>query len=283
MPTEAGIAVPGCGVIHMSEVKSTLTKLSDDLKFPFNLNDFIVGSAGKSEYSGDIDVVIDPAWYDGSIENFHKDLKSVFGATDIARHGAMLHIKYPIENYNNTYNEKLTRNGFVQVDFMFGDFEWLQFYYYSHGNQSEYKGFHRNIAITAITAITSVVHTKDIDDYGRPVSLEKWKWGSNGLIKVIRSSRQRSDGSWLKGQTDTVIAGPHCDKHFISTTLFPVDGTPDDLNSLETIILAIKRNYPISMQADIFKKIARNFNENNDAMYFSYPPEIEEYFSTDDK
>lgn len=283
LPSEGGAAVPGVGTIHISEIAPTLTKLSDDLEFPFDLNDFIVGSATKSEYSGDIDVVIDKIWYDGSVEEMHQDLKVIFGSEDIARHGSQLHIKYPIENFDKNYNERLPRTGFVQVDFIFGNLEWEKFYHYSPGATSGYKGLHRNIAISAITYATAIALTDTIDDFGRPVSEEKWKWSPKGLLRVIRSSKQRTNGSWLKTQTDDIIDGPYTDPAFIARTIFPKDGTPDDMNSLETIISAVKRNYNSKIQAKIFKKMAESFQENTDASYFSYPAEIEQYFNIDDK
>ena len=285
MPSEGGGAVPGCGTIHISEVKPTLTKLSDELEFPFDLNDFVVGSTGKSEYSGDIDVVIDKVWYDGSVEDLHKDLKSLFNTEEIVRNGAMLHLKYPIENFDKQYAERLPRTGFVQVDFMFGDLDWEKFFHYSHGSESGYKGFHRNIAISAITRATAIVFSHELDDYGRPVSLERWKWSPKGLLRVVRTSRPRANGApgWMKTQTDAVVDGPYKDIDFIARTIFPKDGTVDDLNSLETILDAIKRNYSKPMQETIYKRIAESFNEKADALYFSYPSEIERYFNPDDK
>lgn len=285
IPSEGGGAVPDCGTIYIDEIEPTLTALSDLLDFPFNLNDFVVGSTGKSEYSGDIDVVIDKVWWDGSIEDFHKDLKLLFPSDDIARNGTMLHLKYPITNFDKSHAERLPRTGFVQVDFMFGDFEWEKFFHYSHGSESGYKGFHRNIAISAITRATAIVFNKDVDDYGRPVSLERWKWSPKGLLRVIRSSRPRANGApgWMKTQSDAVVDGPFKDKDFIARVIFPKDGTPDDLNSLETILDAIKRNYDKAMQDTIYHRIAESFNEKDDALYFSYPPEIEQYFRPDDK
>lgn len=279
--SEGGNAVPGVGTIHVSEINDTLTALSSDLELPFDLTDFTVGSTGKSEYSGDIDLVIDKQWYDISVEELHKDLKSLFGTDAVSRTGSMLHLKYPIVGFNKIYSERLPRTGFVQVDFIFGNLEWERFYHYSHGSESEYKGFHRNIAVTAITAATAVVYKTELDDYGRPTSIEKWKWGSNGLFRVLRNSNKRANGSWLKTQTDLVIAGPIINRDIIASTIFPIDGTVDDLNSLETIILAIKRNYSRSVQDIIFKKIAESFSKTTDALYFSYPPEIEQYFRPD--
>lgn len=281
--SEGGAAVPGVGTIHISEIAPTLTNLSDELEFPFDLNDFVVGSANKSEYSGDIDVVIDKAWYDGSVEEMYQDLKSIFGSEDIARHGSQLHIKYPIKNFNSTYAERLPRTGFVQVDFIFGNLEWEKFYHYSPGSASGYKGLHRNIAISAITYATCIIIDNKVDGYNRPVSIEKWKWSPKGLLRVIRSSKQRENGSWLKTQTDTIIDGPYKDPEFIARTIFPKDGTPDDMHSLENIIQAVKRNYSKKIQHSIFKRMAESFSENTDALCFSYPTEIEQYFNTDDK
>jgi hypothetical protein len=281
-PSEGGAAVAGCGTIHKSEVIATLNKLSAVLELPFDLNDYTVGSTGKSEYSGDIDVVIDKLWYDGNVEDLHTELRLVIDPDDIVRRGPMLHIKYPIEDFNDQYCARLPRTGYVQVDFMFGDVEWERFFHYSHGPESGYKGFHRNIAISAITAANAIVLTDEIDEYGRPASVERWKWSPKGLLRIVRDSKQRGN-RWLKGQTDTVIAGPHMDKDFIAQTIFPIDGTPDDLNSLETIIAAIHRNYPKAMQDTMFKLMADYFNDKADAIYFTYPPDIEQYFRPDDK
>lgn len=278
----SGTTVPGCGAIHISEVNATLTKLSEELELPFNLNNFVIGSAGKTEYAGDIDVVIDKEWYDRSIEEFHRDLKSLFNTEDIVRHGPMIHLRYPINDFDKQYIKRLPRTGFVQVDFVFGDAAWKRFFHYSHGTKSAYKGFHRNIAISAVTYASTVVFNNAVDDYGRYISVEKWKWGTNGLFRVVRNSRRRANGApgWVKMQTDDISEGPYKDEEFIARTIFPVDGTPDDLNSLENVMAAIKRNYALSMQETIYKQMAKKFNENNDALHFSYPPEIEKYFKS---
>lgn len=272
-PNEGGGAISNCGTIHISEIVPTLSALTDQLGLPYSLNDYVVGSTGKMEYSGDIDVVIDRTMFDGNIEDFHKDLKELFGSQDVARHGALLHLKYPIAAFNSSNAVRLPRTGFVQIDFMFGDLEWEGFYHFSAGDKSAYKGAHRNLAISAITTHLAEITSIDVDSYARPISLIKWKWGSNGFIQVIRTSVKKKD-VWLKQQHDELVQGPIKNPHVISRTLFPADGTPDDLNSLETLIAAVKRNFTTDDRADIFARIAANFDDWQYGHYFKYPPEI---------
>lgn len=270
---EGGDAVDNCGTIHISEIRPTLEKLALDLSISWDLNDYVVGSTGKAEYSGDIDVVMDPVMYDGSIEDMHKDLKELFGHTDVARHGSMLHLKYPIAQFDDSHRLRLPRTGFVQIDFMFGELEWESFYHFSAGDKSAYKGAHRNLAISAITTHLAEITSIDTDSYARPISMIKWKWGSNGFIQVIRTSVKKKD-VWLKQQHDELVQGPIKNPYVISEILFPVDGSPDDLTSLETLIAAVKRNFTIAEQDDIFARMAANFDDWQYGHYFKYPPEI---------
>ena len=54
---EGGNAVPDVGAIHIDEIEPTLKKLADMLKMPEVL-DQTLGSVGKAEYSGDIDIAV---------------------------------------------------------------------------------------------------------------------------------------------------------------------------------------------------------------------------------
>ena len=51
-----GGAMAGVGAIHISEIEPTLIKLEKELGL--NLRDFTLGSVGKKEFSGDIDIAI---------------------------------------------------------------------------------------------------------------------------------------------------------------------------------------------------------------------------------
>lgn len=280
----AGSAVPGCGTIHISEIKATLTKLSDDLGFPFDLNDYVTGSTGKSEYSGDIDVVLDNRWWGYGPFALRENLVELYGVENTARNGSMVHLKYPIVSYKEELQERKPRTGFVQVDFNFGDYEWEKFYHHSPGDDSEYKGAHRNLILAAICSAVNKIESKETDTLNRPISQVRYKFGENGLIRVERTSQKDSrSGQWMKRQNDEVLDGPFIDPETVATRLLPCDGTPADLFSLETIIEAVKRNYGMTDCERIWNRAAHNFYDWKDGRNFMYPYEIHKYIPVDDK
>lgn len=281
---EAGTAVQGCGVIHIHEIQPTLTKLSNDLEFPFDLNDYTLGSTGKKEYSGDIDLVLDNKWWVYGSKALKEDLDGIFGKENVKIQGSMVHLKYPIVNYNEKQDKRKPRTGFVQIDFNFGDTEWEKFYHYSPGSESAYKGAHRNLALAAITFAVNKTDADEKDSYDRPVWEIRWKWSPKGFVKVRRVSLKDSrTGNWMKKREDVVIEGPHFSPEQIARILFPKDGVISDLNSLETIISAVKRNYSLDEQELIWQRMASNFRDWRDGKDFVYPSEIDRYFSINDK
>lgn len=289
-PTDlGGTAVPGCGTIHKNEIKRTLDKLSDDLEMPFDLNNYTLGSTGKREYSGDIDLVIDDCWWGQGIPAFRQNLEELFGKENVARNGDMLHLKYPIVDFHHGYSLAQPRTGFVQIDFMFGNKEWKQFYHYSDEN-SAYKGAHRNLLIAAICAETDVYHRIDLNDScpiiwegDRPTNIDRWKWGSNGFIRVNRRSVKDKHGHWKRKQEDTVIAGPYTNPDTIIDILFPGCRNSNALDSMETIMVAIKNTYGMVEQERVWRRAASNFSDWPQGKLFLYPSEISRYFRQDDK
>lgn len=280
-PTDlGGTAVPGCGTIHRSEIKKTLDKLSDDLEMPFDFNDYIMGSTGKREYSGDIDLVVDQVWWDHGIPLFRQNLEQVFGRENVARNGDMLHLKYPIVGY---FGYGPDRTGFVQIDFNFGNYEWEKFYHYSDEN-SGYKGAHRNLMIAAICSSVNIYPGIDPSDTcpciwegDRPANIIRWKFGPNGLIRVNRKSVKDKHGHWKKKQEDTVIEGPYTKDYDIVGALLPLTASPFALNSMESIMDAVKENFGMVDQERIWKRTAENFSDWNQGKLFEYPEEISRY------
>ena len=277
-PTDlGGTAVPDCGTIHISELRPTLDKLSVDLDLGIDLNKFTVGSTGKREYSGDIDLVLR---YNAGYNAFHTMLVEKFGISSTSRNGEMVHLKYPIVDYDASKDAAQPRTGFVQIDFNFGDFNWEKVYHYAPGDDSEYKGAHRNLIIAAIASLIDNQISPILDFYDRPVSHIRWKWGSKGLIKVNRHSKLDTEtGKWLRKQFDTNIEGPYFDAEQIAKILFPIDGIAADLHSLETIMAAVKRNYGFTDCERIWERTARNFSEWKQGNLFVYPAEIEIYLN----
>ncbi len=280
---EGGAAVPGCGTIRKSEIQATLIKLSNDLEFTFDLNDYILASTGKREYSGDIDVVLDDNKYSHGHKIFYAGLIKKFGQLNVARNGDMVHLKYPIVGYDDQYQESKPRTGFVQVDFNFGNADWERFYHFSPGDVSGYKGAHRNLAIAAICG-TIANKSTELDSFDRPVTTIRWKWAQKGFLKVDRQSVMNEESQWWnRKQVDIILEGPIFDGNIVASILLPKDGVLDDLQSLETIIAAVKRNYNTETQEQIWKRMAKNFSEWKDGKNFIYPSEISEYFLLNDK
>lgn len=284
-----GTAVPGCGTIHRSEVSPTLTKLSDDLELPFDLNNYTLGSTGKREYSGDIDLVIDNVWWDHGISAFRENLEKLFGKENVTRNGDMLHLKYPIVMYKEELRGAKPRTGFVQIDFMFGNAEWKQFYHYSDPN-SAYKGAHRNLMLAAVTSELNIHPYIDLNDNcptiwegGRPTSIIRWKWGSNGLIQVHRHSVKDKRGHWKQKQEDTILAGPYFDPKTIAGILFPQSNPENIFDSMETVMEAVKKNYGMVDCERVWRRSAQNFYNWPEGKLFEYPPEIASYIPPNDK
>lgn len=291
-PTDlGGTAVSGCGTIHLSELKETLAKLTTDLGTPFNLVERMLGSTGQREYSGDIDLVIDSDWWTKGIGEFRTNLEDKFGRENVSRHGEMLHIKYPIVNYNPKLDEALPRTGFVQVDFNFGDVAWEKLYHYGPGEKSEYKGGHRNLMLAAICSAVNVEpgpNPYPEDSFctwnqDRPISTIRWKFGPHGLIRVNRVSQKDRNGIWMRKQKDIVLEGPYRTAWDIREILFPYSSFEGDLDSVETLMVAIRRNYGMTDQERIWKQCAYNFYDWPQGRLFEYPDEIAKYLPKDDK
>lgn len=281
---EAGTAVQGCGTIHISEIKPTLTKLSDELEFPFDLSDFTLGSTGKKEYSGDIDIVLDNKWWTDGPVVLKENLDKLFGKNNVKINGSMVHLKYSIVGYDSAKEKRQPRTGYVQIDFNFGDADWERFYHFSPGDSSAYKGAHRNLALAAITFAVNKEESVEKDSYDRPAWEIRYKWSPKGFSKVKRLSLiDPRSGCWMKKRQDEILEGPYFDPSVISKIIFPKDGTEKDLYSLESIIDAVKRNYNNAEQEAIWKRMASNFSDWKDGKYFEYPSEIEPYFYVNDK
>lgn len=106
-----------------------------------SLVDNMLGTTGRKATSGDLDLAVDASKID-------KDtliqvlLKKGIDKTDLRKSGDNVHYKAPINGDEN--------NGFVQVDFMFGDPSWQHFSMQGGREESEFKGMHRHILLASI-------------------------------------------------------------------------------------------------------------------------------------
>ena len=252
--TEGG-AMPGVGVIHISEIDSTLDALESVLGIDLKNN--TLGSVKKKEFSGDIDVALNIKTED--IPAFVEKLKQVPEILDIAQSSVIM-TKVKIVGYDpdKTIPGK-PRTGYVQVDFMPGDPDWLKtFFHAPHEKDSKYKGVYRNILLSSIAAHLDRKDSPETIADGRPAQSERYLWSqTEGLVRVIRTPEpsKRGDG-YTKKNINKVIAGPYRTSDEIAKIL-RLDG-PDDLYSYETLRKAIDKNYSKELVRSILKDFANN-------------------------
>ena len=104
-----------------------------------NLVDNMLGSTGRKETSGDLDLGIDETKITKDVL-IQQLLKRGIKAEDIKKSGDSVHLKTPILGDKS--------NGYVQTDFMFGDPEFQKFAL--NTGESDYKGVHRAILLASI-------------------------------------------------------------------------------------------------------------------------------------
>jgi hypothetical protein len=261
-----GGAMPGVGPIHISEIEPTLDALEKVLKIDLKNN--VLGSVGKKEFSGDIDVAleIDP----DSIPAFIENLKKTPEIMDIAKSSVIM-TKVKIVNYDENKQTTKPRTGYVQVDFMPGDPGWMKTYYHSPSDkESKYKGVFRNIMIATIAAVYDRKDSEEKIDDGRAVESERWMWSpTDGLVRIKRTPVPKKTGEgYTKKNNNEVIGKPIKNAEEIAKAL-GLDSAKD-LNSFETLLAAVEKNYP----AEMVQTIKDNFAENGQVKDIGVPDEL---------
>jgi len=270
-----GGSMPGVGPIHISEIEPTLDALEKVLSIDLKNN--VLGSVGKKEFSGDIDVAleIDP----DSIPAFIENLKKTPEIMDIAKSSVIM-TKVKIVDYDESKQTTKPRTGYVQIDFMPGDPGWMKTYYHSPSEkESKYKGVFRNIMIATIAAVYDRKDSEEKIDDGRAVESERWMWSpTDGLVRIKRTPVPKAKGDgYTKKNKNEIIQKPIKDADSIAKAL-GLDGAKD-LNSFESLLAAVEKNYP----AEMAQKIKDNFAENGQVKDIGVPDELAKTESLADK
>ena len=270
-----GGAMPGVGSIHHTEIDATLDALEKSLGV--SLKDNVLGSVGKKEFSGDIDVAIDIP--KEQLAAFAEKLEASPLVQDVKKSSVFMTV-VDIVGYNAEHTkEGLLRTGKVQIDFMPGEPEWMKTYYHSpheksmskDGRSSNYKGTFRNIMLATMAAVYQSDSTEEQNEHGRPLEQKRWIWSpSDGLNWISRKPKPKANGEgYTKANVDTRLDGPYTNPTEIATK-FGLDNA-EDLYSFETLLAAIKKNYP----EEVSSKIIRLFKDNGQIKSMGIPSEIE--------
>ena len=262
-----GGAMPGVGAIHIDEIEPTLNNLEKILGVDLKNN--TLGSVGKKEFSGDIDIALQIDAED--IPAFVEKLKNIPEVLDIAKSSVIM-TKVKIADYDpNKKVEGKPRTGYVQVDFMPGDPGWLKtFYHAPHEKDSKYKGVFRNILVSSIAAHLDRKDSEQKIADGRPVQSERYMWSpTDGLVRILRTPEPNKKGDgYTKKNNNKIIAGPYKDPNEIAKVL-KLDSA-DDLYSYETLRKAMDKNY----SPDLVNAALKDFAENSVIKDVGVPTDI---------
>jgi hypothetical protein len=110
------------------------------------LTDHMLGTTGKKETSGDLDLAIDANEVNKNefAEKLAEYIREQGGEPKewIKKSGISVHFKTPIKGDPS--------NGFVQADFMFGERDWMKWSMQGGKEGSELKGAHRHVILSSI-------------------------------------------------------------------------------------------------------------------------------------
>jgi hypothetical protein len=264
-----GGSMPGVGAIHIDEINPTLIPLEKELGIDLRNN--ALGSVGKREFSGDIDVALNIDT--DKIPEFVERLKKSSQIMDIAKSSVIM-TKVKIMDFDENKDDGRPRTGYVQVDFMPGDPDWLKTYYHSPNEKdSQYKGVYRNLMIASIAGEYKVENSEETIDDGRPLQSKRFMFSPrDGLVRVLRRPVPAKSGNgYTKKNNNKIIAGPWKTADEIAKNLGLDNG--DDLYSYETLVTVIKKNLSPEDQKNIFTA----FTRNNTIKGMGIPPDIQEY------
>jgi len=235
--TDQGGSLENSGMIHKNDIFKTLKILENDLSI--DLIDNLLGSGGKREFSGDIDVAISDTI--DKVE-FLKKIKennrfvSVRGVSPIST-------LVKIESQNVFLYEDVPYTGYVQLDFIFGNPQLLKLYYHSpFQNESKYKGTYRNIFLSSICS--RLRRHETVIYRNTPVkSITRYKWSPvSGLTRVVRIHEfDDKRGVFKKKHNDCHISKSHINKLDVASVL-NLSG-PEKLESFESLLFDIYERY----------------------------------------
>lgn len=192
---EGGNAVKGVTRIKKECVKPTVDFIYNQFlsKLGISKKDFaLLGSAGKKETSGDLDIAIfyPPIVSKHKLEHLSDvyqflldKAKKIFPEVKFMKGIGLISVKCPIQC-------KEQENEFVQVDFMLTDdlnfTTWM--YFGPAPTESKYKGLYRNILLFAIAKEVSYKIKKEKDNI--PIEYERWILSLDKGLKKTTYSRQ---------------------------------------------------------------------------------------------
>ena len=255
---------------HIEDTVNSLIRVA-----PVGSDYQLLGSAGKKPVSGDLDIAVNLLDPDKQFELF-KQMKKLINDHDVRRFGGNISFPWTVPATGEQ----------VQIDFIFGDPEWLSFYYHSpSAAESKFKGTHRNVAISALASMTDRQElSADVNPDGNCVDTIRWKWSAKtGLSRIRRKYNERKEGNgYAKTAKEEQFGESLYAPADIARVLFKGKYNDKYLTSLESILDAIDGVYgndDPEFTEQIYQRMAKYFQEHHDLKKYDwdYPPEIKRH------
>jgi hypothetical protein len=163
-----------------------------------NLVDNMLGTTGKKETSGDLDLAVDASKISKDVL-IQALLKKGIPAADLKKSGDSVHLKTPILGDAS--------NGYVQTDFMFGNPDWQRWSLRGSPEGSPFKGMHRQILMASIAKAQGM----------------KWSY-KNGLVNRETNEIISTNPAEI---AKILIKGTVADLESVETILAKIKGRPD--------------------------------------------------------
>lgn len=302
---EGGNTITGVDRIEKTDVKPTVDEIITQILEPefgrisVPKQMFLLGSTGKKESSGDLDIGFDMNFshemHDISIQSAIGRVidraNNVLGESAEAKINSvtfdMVHFGFPQYQPNGEKNGKT-----VQVDILFThNPEFCKFYMYSPAeSESAYKGAHRNDILRSIAKIMSYSIIQE-DDQGKPLIWRQYDINSNGIFDDVKTIVD-ADGNRLKyGNTDEDLeigyAAIQSARLITSNVREAIDllvgesFKETDIDTFEKLFEIVKSNENFkhkSRSEDILKETAFILEENK---RLAFPEELFPYVECD--
>jgi hypothetical protein len=266
------------------EIKGTLEWLERMMqtvgsKLPTGyLTSSMLGSAGKKPFSGDIDINMD--WDKFDLLHEASVLESVLGADHVKSRPGFNQIftAVPIPGTDD----------FAQVDFMFGDYTWQQFSYFSapppptthfpgvttYQRWTRYKGLYRTELIKALVAFNSSwVLEEDGEMIARvgPTFFHDrgliWRYRHRPFKKGSTTDRVKAFKELTREEFLAIYPSAECATREVMTNplevvelILDTDYSPGMVESLESICLCLEHVYKVEDRKIIWKIFLERLN-----------------------
>jgi hypothetical protein len=250
------LSTNGVDRIKKEDIAPTLEMISAMSGLPVKyLKANLVGSAGKRDYSGDIDIAISipellKYGYD-SYEDLHKKM--------LSQTTGVFHNKFKVGCYKVPIKGD-SKNGYVQVDFMYTtNPEWAKFAYFApDSTKSKYKGAVRTALLMATASVLDNSYKKE-DNNGDIVAQiqhyldlgtglrQKFKHKVNSKFKNINPIEFERLYPDSKVKLDILD-----DPDQILKTLFGNKVSQEDVENAESVLELIHSTFNDEMKTKIF-------------------------------